>query len=111
MITIDGTQSAGAVTDLKKAVCDAYQGSDKPDSCSIPKAEKVKLDIYYNTHSKSVGNFMLRQLNKYFYHHFEEIVDIDLIPYGLTQKGEDGNFICPNDNHEVPCFGNKVHVS
>lgn len=110
-ILINGQRSSLAQSDLKKAICDAMLG-DKPDFC-FEATLKVKVEFHYSAKDSKVQKYILEELYPH-YRKLEEIVDLDVIPFGLTEiissSEDDGNYsiICPNGSEE--CRVNMIHA-
>ena len=75
------------------------------------KAERVKVDVYYETHCPDSILFLNYQLQHVI---SRGLVDVELIPFGKASywrnfAQNDWNFMCQHG--EIECFGNKLHVS
>ncbi len=72
---------------------------------------KIKVNIYYETLNLATRNYINRQIAP-FYHIIEDMVELDLIPYGNTQyDNSDGNhnFTCSSGDDQ--CIANRIQVS
>ena len=78
----------------------------------MERAPKVQIEFHYQTGDTSVRDYILKELYPS-YRSIEEIIDIDIVPFGQTNVTEDGSgnytFTCPNGPNE--CIGNLIHVS
>src|SRR5581483_2292064 len=92
---------------LRRTVCDLYQGKEKPWDCYLPPNQpKPKVEIHYEPLNKKSQEFMSEQLN-YLITHIEDIVDLEIIPFGRTKAaGED--YECKNKDEN--CYATKIHV-
>ena len=109
-IVVNGLRSAQAQSDLKGAVCDAMVG-DKPDYCYEPTPAKVKVDFHYSALDSKSADYMINELYPH-YRALEQIIDLDMIPFGktkITEQGE-GNITlnCPRGLDE--CRVNLIHA-
>ncbi len=74
----------------------------------------MNLEVHYSTGLSSTRNdrdFFLTNLYPT-YRNIEEIINIEIVPFGLTTFTETGGhyvFTCPNGPDE--CTGNRIHVS
>ena len=88
-----------------------HQGEAKPERCAnTTKAPKVKVNIYYESLNLLTRNYFTRQIGP-FYHVIEDMVQINLIPYGNTQLDtSDGsnNFTCGAGVDQ--CIANRIQV-
>jgi len=109
-IVINGLRSSLAQSDLKQAICDKMIG-DKPDYCFLPTPEKVKVQFHYSAVDKYAQDYVITELYPH-YRLLEEIIDLDVIPFGLTKVLDqgDGNYtlICPSGIQE--CRANLIHA-
>ncbi len=108
-IVINGVRSALAQSDLKTAICDAMVG-DKPDYCYEPTPAKVNVVFHYSAQDSKVQDYVLNELYPH-YRNLEEIVDLDVVPFGLTEikTNEDGNYTLICDNGLNECRVNLIH--
>ncbi len=114
-ILVNGVRSAEAQSDLKEAVCKAMLG-DQPDFCQAPTPPKVKVAFHYSAQDAKVWRYVLEELYPH-YRKLEEVIDLDVIPVGLTdiveQHGENGTgtgqytLYCTNGPEE--CKVNLIH--
>ena len=109
-IVINGHRSSEAQGDLQQVICDQMLG-DKPDICYQGKPNKVKVQFHYSALDYKVENYAQNELYPT-YRGLEEIIDLQLVPYGLTEilENDSGNatLICPNGADE--CLANRIHV-
>jgi Gamma interferon inducible lysosomal thiol reductase (GILT) len=108
-VIIDGKHDQLGEKDLIQDICDRYYPSEKPDAC-IPE-KLIPVGIYYETMSPEVQFFIEENVNPA-HSVINQIAELDLIPYGLTQRtvidGVD-NFTCAMGNGQ--CEANMYHVS
>ncbi|CAG9769388.1 unnamed protein product [Ceutorhynchus assimilis] len=72
----------------------------------------LTVQVYYETLGQDSKHFITTQLYPTFVQLGRERIALELIPYGHTSEGTDGNgnktFTCPHGPEE--CYGNKVHA-
>jgi hypothetical protein len=72
----------------------------------------VKVEFHFGTGGLDEKNYYISEFYPT-YRDIEEIIDIEIVPFGLSRVFEDENgnytFWCPNGQNE--CLGNKIHVS
>lgn len=80
--------------------------------CGEERAEKVKMTFHYSSMDAQSADYVVNTLYPS-YRGLEEIVDLDIVPFGLTDiiKNDNGQYTlrCPNGPDE--CTGNIIHVN
>ncbi|CAG2179271.1 unnamed protein product, partial [Oppiella nova] len=97
-IIIEGKHSQASEVHLSRAVCDSYEGKWKPWACYAPPPalQKPIVELHYEPLNKDSQTFIISQLD-HLKTHVDEIIRLDIIPYGRTIKNSDNTFQCPND--------------
>ena len=108
-IVIDGVFTHEAVFHLKKSVCDAYNGTEKPSECYESGTElvKPKVQLHYEPLNVKCKELILDELNPLQEHSALGIVDLELIPFGRAQN-VGGTYQC--ENNDENCLATKIHA-
>lgn len=93
-IIIQGQSNVKAKNGLLEELCNNYFHTDNENfGCKIEKLPKVQ--IFYESPSADFDDVLMQHLKQFDqFSPFEEIMELELVPYGRTTVGQDGAYIC-----------------
>lgn len=108
-ILIGGQSNVKAKNGLLEELCYNYFATDNENfGCKV---KLPKVQIFYESPSADFNEVLLQHLEQFEqFSPFEEIMQLELVPYGRTTVGQDGAYICSSYAGDT-CKVNWLQVS